>query len=471
MMNVSGEKRKVAVVGGGITGLAAAFYLQKEAKEKGYPLEVVLIEASHRLGGKIQTVRKDGFVIERGPDSFLERKKSMGILADDLGISDQLVSNATGQAYVLVNDELHPIPGGSVMGVPTQISPFITSGLFSWSGKIRAAGDFVLPKSSVKGDQSVGHFLRRRFGGEVVENLIEPLLAGVYSGDIYKLSLQATFPQFYKMEKEHRSLIVGTKKTTPKSPKNKPKEGVFRTFKNGLETIVVAIEEQLEPGSVIKGVRLERLERVGEKVNIRLNNGSEMLLDGLILTTPHLASLPIFEEHGLMTELQDMPATSVATIAMAFKENAVTQEKEGTGFLVSRNSDYSITACTWTHRKWPTTTPEGHVLLRGYVGRAGDESVVELSDNELEKLVLADLRKTTKIEGDPLFTVVTRWKNASPQYVVGHKERIAKVKQEVYEAFPMIKMAGSSLEGLGLPDCVNQGKAAVAEILEDLFVK
>ncbi|WP_075619885.1 protoporphyrinogen oxidase [Paenisporosarcina indica] len=468
---MSGEKRKVAVVGGGITGLAAAFYLQKEAKEKGYPLEVFLIEASHRLGGKIQTVRKDGFIIERGPDSFLERKKSFGILADDLGISDQLVSNATGQAYVLVNEELHPIPGGSVMGIPTQISPFISSGLFSWSGKIRAAGDFVLPKSSAKGDQSVGHFLRRRFGGEVVENLIEPLLAGIYSGDIYKLSLQATFPQFYKMEQEHRSLIVGTKKTTPKPSKNKPKDGVFRTFRNGLETVVEAIEAQLEPGTVMKGVRLEQLERVGEKVNIRLNNGSEMLLDGLILTTPHLATLPLFEEHGLLSGLKDMPATSVATVAMAFPESAVVQEREGTGFVVSRNSDYSITACTWTHRKWPTTTPKGHVLLRGYVGRAGDESVVELSDSELEKVVLADLRKTTKIDGDPLFTVVTRWKKASPQYVVGHKERIAKVKQEVQQAFPMVKIAGSSFEGLGLPDCVDQGKAAVGEMLENLFVK
>jgi oxygen-dependent protoporphyrinogen oxidase len=471
MMRVSGKKRKIAVVGGGITGLAAAYYLQKEAREKGYPLEVVLIEASHRLGGKIQTLRKDGFIIERGPDSFLARKKSFGILAEDLGIDDQLVSNATGQAYVLVGDELHPIPGGSVMGIPTQIAPFVTSGLFSWSGKFRAAWDFVLPKSAVVGDQSLGQFFRRRFGGEVVENLIEPLLSGIYAGDIDKLSLQSTFPQFHELEQKHRSLIYGMKKTTPKQPVSKPKEGIFRTFRNGLETIVDAIESQLEQGSVMKGVRLDRLERIGNQVNIHLNNGSEMLLDGLILTTPHPAAVQLFEEYGLLAGLQEMPATSVATVAMAFPENAVTQEKEGTGFVVSRNSDYSITACTWTHRKWPTTTPAGHVLLRGYVGRAGDEAVVDLSDSEIEKVVLADLRKTTKIEGDPLFTVVTRWKKAMPQYIVGHKERIAKAKQEVHDQFPMVKMAGSSLEGLGLPDCIDQGKAAVTEMLDDLFIK
>lgn len=469
MMTLSEEIRKVAIVGGGITGLAAAYYMQKEAKEKGYPLEVVLIEATHRLGGKIQTVRKNGFIIERGPDSFLARKKSFGILAEDLGISDQLVSNATGQAYVLVNDELHPIPGGSVMGIPTQIAPFVTSGLFSWSGKFRAACDLVLPKSSVEGDQSLGRFFRRRFGGEVVENLIEPLLSGIYAGDIDKLSLKATFPQFHDIEQKHRSLILGMKKTTPKVSRNKPKEGIFRTFENGLETIVTAIENQLEPGNVMKSVRVERLEKLGNKVNLHLNNGTEMLFDAMILTTPHLTATQLFEEHGLLTGLQEMPATSVATVAMAFPEEAVTQEKEGTGFVVSRNSDYSITACTWTHRKWPTTTPKGHVLLRGYVGRAGDEAVVDLSDSEIEKVVLADLRKTTKIDGNPLFTIVTRWKQAMPQYVVGHKESIAAAKQEVHEAFPMVKLAGSSLEGLGLPDCIDQGKAAVSEVLEEMF--
>lgn len=471
MMTVSGEKRKVAVIGGGITGLAAAFYLQKEAREKGYPLEVILIEASHRLGGKIQTVRRDGFVIERGPDSFLERKKSFGKFAEDLGISDQLVANATGQAYILVNDGLHPIPGGSIMGIPTQITPFITSGLFSWSGKLRAAGDLVLPKDLSKKDQSVGQFLRRRFGGEVVENLIEPLLSGVYSGDIYKMSLQATFPQFYKLEQDHRSLIIGSKKTSSKQPVKKTKEGIFRTFKNGLETIVEAIEAQLETNSVMKGVRVERFEKVGEQVNLFLNNDSKMLFDRVIFATPHLAALPLFEDHGLMNDFQEMPSTSVATVAMAFKEEAVHQEKEGTGFLVSRNSDYSITACTWTHRKWPTTTPEGHVLLRGFVGRAGDESAVELSDSELEKVVLSDLRQTMKIDQDPLFTVVTRWKNASPQYMVGHKERVANAKKEIHEQFPMIKLAGSSYEGLGLPDCVDQGKAAGNEIIQELFLK
>ena len=215
-MDMKEQRKKVVIIGGGITGLSAAFYMQKEAREKGLALDVLLVEASNRLGGKIQTVRRDGFIIERGPDSFLIRKKSIGILAKDLGIEDELVKNATGQAYIFVNGKLHPIPAGSVMGIPTKLGPFLKTELFSLSGKLRAAGDLVMPRSSTTGDQSLGSFFRRRLGGEVVENLIEPLLSGVYAGDIDHMSLKSTYPQFYEVEKKHRSLILGMKKTTPK---------------------------------------------------------------------------------------------------------------------------------------------------------------------------------------------------------------------------------------------------------------
>lgn len=477
MMDMSGQNKKVVIVGGGITGLSAAFYMQKEAREKGLPLDVILVEASNRLGGKIQTVRRNGFIIERGPDSFLIRKKSMGILAQDLGIEGELVKNATGQAYVLVGGELHPIPGGSVMGIPTEIGPFLKTGLFSLSGKLRAAGDFVLPRSNIKGDQSLGGFFRRRFGGEIVENLIEPLLSGVYAGDIDHMSLESTFPQFYAVEKKHRSLILGMKKTTPKQLPQKDghgakKEGVFHTFRNGLETIVEAIEQQLEPGSVMKGVRIDAIEApgmVGEKTILEMNDGRKIEADTVILTTGHEMAGRLFAPHGLLQDLREIPTTSVATVALAFPEEHVVQDKEGTGFLVSRSSDYSITACTWTHRKWPTTTPAGKVLIRAFVGRVGDEAIVDLPDAEIEKIVLDDLGRVMNITGKPDFTVITRWKKDRPQYRVGHKQRIAAARAELESKFPQVKLAGASYNGVGLPDCIDQGRAAVKEVLEDLF--
>lgn len=477
MMDMSGQNKKVVIVGGGITGLSAAFYMQKEAREKGLPLDVILVEASNRLGGKIRTVRRNGFIIERGPDSFLIRKKSMGLLAEDLGIEGELVKNATGQAYVLVGGELHPIPGGSVMGIPTEIGPFIKTGLFSWAGKLRAAGDFVLPRSNIQGDQSLGGFFRRRFGGEIVENLIEPLLSGVYAGDIDHMSLESTFPQFYEVEKKHRSLILGMKKTTPKQVPQKDghgakKEGVFHTFRNGLETVVEAIEMQLNLGTVMKGVRIDAIEEpktVGERTTLELNDGRKIEADAIILTTGHEMAGRLFAPYGLLEDLREIPTTSVATIALAFPEEHVVQDKEGTGFLVSRSSDYSITACTWTHRKWPTTTPKGKVLIRAFVGRVGDEAIVDLPDAEIEKIVLSDLGKIIDIKGKPDFTVITRWKEDRPQYRVGHKQRIAEARAELKLKFPQVKLAGASYAGVGLPDCIDQGKAAMKEVLEDLF--
>ena len=466
------QKKKVAVVGAGITGLAAAYYMQKEIKEKGLPIELYLIESSLRLGGQIQTVRRDGFVIERGPDSFLSRKVSMAKLAKEVGLEDQMVRNATGQSYVLVNEQLHPIPGGSIMGIPTEIAPFIKTELFSWSGKIRAAGDFVIGRSGIKEDQSLGQFFRRRFGKEVVENLVEPLLSGIFSGDIDRLSLHATYPQFYEVEREHRSLMLGMKKTKPKTTTpqsaSAKREGIFLTFRNGLESLVEAIEENLDVCNVMKGVKVENIERVEDKAILSLSNGKTLDCDGVILATPHHISRQLFEKHGILQSLKDIPLASVATVAMAFPKACVTQEKEGTGFLVSRNGDYSITACTWVNKKWPTTTPEDKVLLRSFVGRSGDEAVVELSDSEIEQIVLTDLRKVSKIEGNPLFTVVTRYKEARPQYVVGHKVRVEKAKNELQEQFPMIKIAGSAYEGAGLPDCIDQGVNAMHAVLANL---
>lgn len=463
------QRKKVVIIGGGITGLSAAFYLQKEAREKGLPLDVLLVEASNRLGGKIETIRRDGFVIERGPDSFLIRKKSMGILAADVGVADELVRNATGQAYIYTGGALHPIPGGSVMGIPTEMGPFLKTDLFSFTGKLRAAGDFILPRSAVEGDQSLGKFFRRRLGDEVVENLIEPLLSGVYAGNIDEMSLHSTYPQFAAVEKKHRSLIRGMKKASATQKPGAKREGAFHTFRNGLETLVEAIENKLDPNTVLKGVRLEAIERTGEKTLLTLSNGDEIEADAVIMTTGHAVASKIFAPHRLLQNLGEIPTTSVATVALAFPEEAIVQEKEGTGFLVAESSGYSITACTWTHRKWPTSTPEGKVLIRAFVGRADDETIVDLPDEEIESIVLADLSRLIEIKGKPDFTVITRWKEDRPQYRVGHKERITQARQELREKFPQVKLAGASYEGVGLPDCVDQGKAAVQEVLEELF--
>jgi oxygen-dependent protoporphyrinogen oxidase len=471
---VAAENRKVVIIGGGIAGLATAYYLQKEIQEKKLPINIKLVEASHRLGGKLQTVIRDGFTIEKGPDSFLARKTSIIRLAKEVGIDDQLVPNSTGKSYVLVNEMLHPMPGGSIMGIPTEIGPFITTNLFSIPGKLRAAADFILPKSKSGEDQSLGEFFRRRLGDEVVENLIEPLLSGIYAGDIDQLSLMSTFPQFYEVEQKYRSLIIGMKKTTPAKPK-KPvnpgkASGGFLTFKTGFQSFAEAIEAKLNPAAILKGHRVEKIIKADNGYEIYLNNGETLTADCIVAATPHKVTQSMFSQYSFFDPFKSVPSTSVATVALAFPKEAIKRDIDGTGFVVSRNSDYSITACTWTHKKWVHSAPEGKVLLRCYVGRAGDETIVDLSDDQITKIVLDDLKKTMDITLSPDFVVVSRWKESMPQYTVGHKQRLETINRHVKSELPGVILAGSSYGGVGVPDCIDQGEAAVISVLDYLKV-
>ncbi|MYL51179.1 protoporphyrinogen oxidase [Halobacillus litoralis] len=465
------EKKRVVVVGGGISGLTSAYYLLKEAQEQGYPLDVQLLESSDHLGGKIDTVQKDGFTIERGPDSFLARKESAGRLAREVGLGEELVPNGTGQSYILVNGKLHKMPSGSFMGIPTRIRPFLFSGLFSPVGKTRAALDLVKSKKTVEGDQSLGLFFRRRLGNEVVENLIEPLLSGIYAGNIDRLSLQSTFPNFYDLEQKYGSLIKGLRQTYPmkKPKKGEKKPSMFRTLRNGLGSLVEAIEDRLEPGTVQKGVKVDHIEKKASGYHLLLSDGTVKEADGIILAAPHYAVQRMLSQYDFLEPFKETNATSVANVAMAFDASAIKKDIDGTGFVVSRNSDFRITACTWTHKKWPHSTPEGKVLLRCYVGKPSDQEVVRKTDEEIEEIVLKDLNKTMNITAKPEFSVVTRWYDAMPQYTVGHKQRVNEITEQMEKDLPGVYLAGGSYRGIGLPDCIDQGEAAVRNVIDYLY--
>jgi len=472
MMLVTQKRRKVVVVGGGITGLTAAFYMQKQARTKELPVDIVLVESSLRLGGKIQTLRKDGFIIERGPESFFDRENHVQALAKELSIEHEMITGDSGPTYVAVGSKLYPIPSSLMSGATPHISSFITSGLFSLSGKIRAAGDFILPRSARDDDQPLGEFFRRRFGAEVVENLVEPLLAGTFAGDIEQLSMRSIFPQLYELEQKYRSLLFGMKKsgTNFLSYNQITKDkGIFQTFENGLETLIEKLEESLLPGTVMKGAKVEQIDHGKDgAVQVVLNNFSHITADAIIIATPFNVAQKMFNKHQLLTELNTMKAATIATVTMAFKKEQL-GDLDALSFFVSRNSDFSITSCTWINRKWPNATPEGYVLLRSYIGRVGDETIVALSDSEIEKTVLQDLKNTIGLDGEPVTTVVSRWKNAMPQYTVGHEAKIARVKEELYEHFPTVKLAGSSFEGISIPECVEQGCKVANEVLSNMF--
>lgn len=467
------DKQKVVVIGGGITGLATAYYLQKYSKQYQLPIEVKLVEESLKIGGKMQTYRENGYTIERGPDSFLERKQSAVRLVKEVGLGNELVNNATGKSYVLVKNSLHSIPGGSLMGIPTKVLPFATSKLFSVKGKLRAAGDFILPKSAPKDDQSLGQFFQRRLGREVVEHLIEPLLSGIYAGDIHNMSLMATFPQFYKVEQQYGSLVLGAKKMTPKKKQQKTvsNKGMFLAFKNGLQSFAQAISSKLEPNTILLGTRIERVIKKEEGYELLDSTGNTLRADSVVMAIPHYTVSSILSDYSFTDCFRDVPSTSVATVTLAFPKAEVENNLDGTGFIVSRNSDYHITACTWLHKKWPHSAPKDKALLRCYVGRPGQEDIVEKSDEEIQSIVLKDLKNSMNIDTAPELVLITRWKKAMPQYTVGHLSRIETVERELTEQLPGVFMAGCSFHGVGIPDCIDQGVAAVDKVLDHLGYK
>lgn len=455
----------VTIVGGGITGLTAAFYLQREIEAKRLPIRFQLIEEQDRLGGKIKTWRHEGFVIELGPDSFLERKTSAGELAADLGLADELVRNSTGQAYIWHKDRLMAIPEGAVMGVPTRLMPFVTTDLISWPGKIRAALDLILPASKGNEDISVGEFFRRRLGDEVIDNLIQPLLSGVYSGDLDNLSLLASFPQFAQMEKQHRSLILAMKHSRPQAKAQGKPKGIFLTLANGLQSLVEGIEKSLPSEVLQKNSGIAKLEKQPNgKYTLVLKNGQVIETDAVLFTVPHAVSEPLLSPYASVPALPTAKPHMVATIAMAFPESGIELGMEGTGFIVPRHSGATITACTWAHRKWPHMAPPNKALLRSFVGRATEQSFMQMSDEEILEVVLRDLRKIMTIRQQPEFYSVTRLQNAIP-YVVGHQAWVKDVKQKLQTNLPGVLVAGASYDGVGVPDCIAQGKKAVSELI------
>lgn len=466
-------KKRVAIIGGGITGLTVAYYLQKQILSQNIDCEYHLYEKSTKLGGKISTDYRNGFVIEMGPDSFLARKQSASKLAKEVGIEKDLVHNSTGGSFILTNGKLYPMPGGAIMGIPTELGPFATTRLFSPFGKLRAAGDLILPRATDPDiDMSLGDFFRKRLGNEVVDNLIEPLLSGIYAGDIDKLSLMATFPQFHQVEQKHRSLILGMKKATPKKPtsdrKEKPK-GMFLSFKRGLQSLVDSIEKHLDEDCVSKGIGIVKVVKKGEQYELTFSSGAVEIFDYVVMTTPHYVTEEALKDYSFLKPLADIPSTSVATVAMAFPKKAIKQDIEGTGFVVARKSEYNITACTWTHKKWHHSTPEGYALLRCYVGRAGNDEIVNWSDEEIFDAVLTDLNKTMKIVEKPEFQIIRRWKQSMTQYVVGHKQLIEEVKEQLQKQLPGVYVAGGSYEGIGVPDCIDQGEAVVEKLKKQLL--
>lgn len=475
---MTGTTRKVVIIGGGLSGLSAAFYVRKYYREAGIQPDIILVEKDKSLGGKIETLHREGFVIEKGPDSFLARKTVMSELAKELEIDHELVTtnpNAK-KTYILQRGKLHPMPAGLVLGIPTELKPFLKSGLVTFGGKMRAMMDFIIPPRRSTEDESLGALIERRLGTEVLENMTEPLLAGIYAGDMRKISLQATFPQFGDVERKHGSLIRGMMMgRKPAETHTGTKKSAFLTFRKGLQSLVHALIHELHDveqrtGTGVAAIHVRGGEAAGGKSSqvagagpspryeIELDSGELVPADDVYVTVQNFAAADLLRPHVDVSALDSVNYVSVANVVMAFAKKDIHTEYDGSGFLVPRKEGRNITACTWTSTKWLHTSPDDRVLLRCYVGRSGDEQNVELPDAALTELVLKDLKEIMGITAQPMFTEITRLKHSMPQYPVGHPARIAALRSELTQKLPGVYAFGAGYDGIGMPDCIKQAK-------------
>lgn len=493
--------RRVIIIGGGITGLSAAFELQQTALQEGISIQCTVLESMSRFGGKVLTDHADGFVLEDGPDSILARKPEGVGLIRELGLEAELVGgNARAQkTYVLRFGKLEPLPPGTNMGIPAKIAPFATTKLLSAKGKARALLDLVLPRQKGTGDESLGLFLRRRLGNELVNNVAEPLLAGIYAGSVDSLSLQATFPQFKALETKHRSIILGSVAQRKLGARSHTKEGAFAkanknasiaaskagkslfvTLAGGLNSLIERLYDALHDWADLRtDSQVVGIQRATEpnttaryQVVVQSKTGRETLdADAVLITTPaYMAANLLSDLIPAAKRLSEILYVSTATVILAFYAHEVVVNLDASGFVVPRHEGRAITACTWVSSKWPHTTPAGYVLVRCYVGRVGQTDGLQQTDEAIVDVVRQELRDILGIEAQPAFTKVTRWDKAMPQYAVNHLELVKTVEAELEKNAPGLAIAGAGYYGLGIPDCIKQGRTAARKLMDTWVV-
>ena len=442
----------VAIVGGGIAGLSAAFELSRRH------ISFVVLERAARAGGVIFSEAVDGFTIDGGPDSLLIQKPEAIALCREIGLGDRLVSTTPPRiAYIQRGGRLHALPAASVLGIPTQITPFIRSTLFSWAGKLRMGAElFVAPKRD-EADESIGAFMRRRFGDEAVTYLAEPLLAGIHAGDVERLSAHALFPRLVDAERTHGSLLRAFRFRNPtRNPQSaiRNTEGAFKSLPGGLTEMVTALVDAVGPDHVRLNTGVDAVTGTGPFV-VRTSGGGTIEAKAVVLATPAYATAPLVRERDeeLSRLAGEIPYASAATVAMAFTRRHVRRPLVGSGFVVPRVEATGILAASWLSSKWPNRAPDDCVLMRAFVGGARDPQALERSDAELIQTSLAALRPLLDIERDPILTRVYRWDRGNAQHEVGHLARMAAIERALTR-HPGLFVTGSGFRGTGIPDCV-----------------
>ncbi len=463
-MSDSSVMTNVAIIGGGISGLATAYFLQQYA---GDSIRITILESASRPGGRIISAHENGFVVEGGPDSFITYKTEATDLCRSLGLEDRLIgTNSTKHpTYVWSRDKLYPMPEGMMLMAPTMILPFLRSNLISWPGKLRMGMELFLPSRTTDEDESLASFVRRRLGAEALDKIAAPLMAGIYAADPETLSLQSTFPLFLEMEKKHGSLLRGMmlqkqarEKKAAQTDSSRAPASMFMTLRGGLQQMIDALVTKLHPGTLLLGRNVLAVTRKGDRYRIDVNHGEQMLADEIIFSTPAYGTANLVQvvDSHLAAHLRMIRYVSTATVSLAFKRKEIPHPMDGFGFVVPHSEQRKITACSWSSKKFKDRAPEDDVLIRVFIGGARAEEIAERSEVALVELARQELRTTMGITATPIFAKAYRWHKANPQYEVGHQSLVSAIEDCVAQ-HSGLHLAGAAYHGAGIPDCIRSG--------------
>jgi protoporphyrinogen/coproporphyrinogen III oxidase len=458
--------KRIAIVGGGISGLAAAFALE-ERRRAGDSLDYTIYEAGPNFGGVLATEQVDGCLVEAGPDSFLTEKPWAADLCRRLGIEDQLIgsNDSSRRTYVVVKGKLVPLPDGLMFMIPTQLAPALLSTLFSPATKFRMLREWRFSPRQSRSDESAAALVERHYGAEMVERLADPLLSGVYGGEASQLSVRAVLPRFVEMESKYGSLgrgMLAARKSGRSSPSG---SSIFTTLKGGMQQLTDALVAGLGPESLQAKAHVEAIQKQDRGWVVSAGYASDHF-DGVIVATSATAAGTLFEmtSAALAAELKAIPYSSSMTVALGFDQQVRTALPAGFGFLVPRSEGKRMLAATFVHNKFPHRAPPDRALIRCFLGGTRDEQALHLPDEEVLDIVREELRQILGLSAEPLFTRIYRWRGSMAQYAVGHLERLQRI-ESLLKPWPSLALAGNAYRGIGVPDCVRSGETAAQQVL------
>jgi protoporphyrinogen/coproporphyrinogen III oxidase len=461
---VSTATRRIAVVGGGVTGLAAALALEQSDPS----VDITLLESSPHLGGKVQTERVRTVLFECGPDALFLRDGAALARLERIGLTARLVDadRRHTASLLFVNGQLHALPPGMAAGVPRDVWPLARTRLLSVRAKARALAEVVIAPSTTKQDESIDRFIRRRFGREVAERIAAPLLGSIYSCDTRQLSLNATLPHLRVAERKHRSLLRAAW-AEPAPQSSQAASPRFVSFEGGLGTLPMALRNQLSRTCVQTGVAVNSITRRPDRFELHLDGNERRSADAVIVAAPAHAAARMLQalSPAAADELGQIRYASVAVVALAFPPSAAAALPAGGGFLVAAGETLPFSACSFSSRKWPHCAPGGEVVVRCHVHADRQPELFAADDRDIVAAVLAGLRNVPAIREAPIATRVYRWSRGVAAYTVHHLDRLQRIESALMDS-PGLVLAGAAYRGVGIAECLRQGEEAAGVALD-----